>query len=294
AHTTGHSSGTIGGLHLAYQFWLVPFEDDVALLLHFFRSVLARRERGKEGTRTQAIDATDQHRGRRELAARKRRWAQLTRVLLGRAVRVAERLEADVLDNLLTEGLRQSRDVDRLADVTQEIGNEQAVALAAGQRVERIACAGQHPLQVRGQPTQPGEGALLQCVRRRLAREITACQLKERGAERARHPGICEQVVELAPTTLLRLRTERGRHARPRGRRWADMIVFRLRIRLLNWARRGAVVNIYVALAIDLDIDPATGIFSRTVRCWLGVFTCFHGLLPIKGSDNVMQLSLYF
>ena len=149
------------------------------------------------------LDATNVNSRIKGLAAGKWRCAHLARMFLGRTARIVEHLDADVLDNFLSERLRQLRNLNRLIDVAEQIGSEQAVALAAGQRVERVERAGQHSLQVRRQPAQRGEGALLQHVGRRFAGEIAARQMKERGAERARHTGIRKQFVQLAPAALL-------------------------------------------------------------------------------------------
>jgi hypothetical protein len=50
-------------------------------------------------------------------------------MFFGGTARIVEHLDADVLDDLLSERLRQLRNLDRLVDIAQQIGSEQAVAL---------------------------------------------------------------------------------------------------------------------------------------------------------------------
>lgn len=149
-------SGAIGCLHLAHQFRLGAFEHDPAALLQLRRRVVAQRKRRTEGSSAQAVYAADPHLGRRELdvaTVGKWRCTHLARMFLGRAARIVEHLDADVVGNLLSERLRQLNNLKRLVDVAQQIGSEQAVALASGRRVERVPRAGQHPLQARRKPT---------------------------------------------------------------------------------------------------------------------------------------------
>ena len=88
--------------------------------------------------------------------------------------------------------------------------------------------------------------------------------MKERGGERARHAIIGEELLQLAALALLRLRTERERHTLTWRNRLGRTFLGRAgRIWLGTRLRRGAVVNVHVAVALDLDIDPATGVSSR-------------------------------